>query len=165
MLHFWWKQIRLTNYLTNETGLFFWILEEYRTKDCADEHLEIRFLQYFPHKLRLPYHAAILQTLLVSYSQGVGILEEPCVVACLAASSELDMLRLNIPLEFVVEVVELEEDLALYNILQGFDFSESLQSWKIHLALRLSSVVVESTSREFHIRYPTTNCLRYNLFY
>ena len=79
------------------------------------------------------------------------------MVAYLAASSELDMLRLNIHLEFAVEEVELEEDLVLYNILQGFDFSESLQSWKIHLALRLSSVVVESTSREFHIRYPTIN--------
>ena len=79
------------------------------------------------------------------------------MVACLAASSELDMLRLNIPLEFVVEVVELEEDLALYNILQGFDFSESLQSWKIHLVLRILSVVVESRSRKFCIRYLTTN--------
>ena len=145
------------HYLTNEIGLFFWILAEYHTKDCADEHLEIRFPRYFHHKLHLPYHAAILQTLLVSYSQGVGTLEEPCVVACLAASSELDMLRLNIHLEFAVEVVELEEDLVLYNILQGFDFSQSLQSWKIHLVLRISSAVVESRSRKICIRYPTAN--------
>ena len=67
-------------------------------------------------------------------------------MAYLAASSVLDMLRLDTHLDYVeVGVVELEEDLDLYNILLSFDFFESLPSLKSHLVQLTQRFAVESS--------------------